>query len=106
MSGPLRGLAAVFGVLGVGLVVVAFDAAARQAECRRTETFAVAIVDATGSPDLSLSSGSRWLRHLSAAEPAAGCAGPTCLDSDPAGLALPPPRATFGGGTTLFRVPE
>ena len=67
---------------------------------RRERGLAVsaAIVEATGSADLSLSSGARWLRHPTSAEPAAGCSGPTCLDTDPAGLALPPPRATFGAG--------
>jgi hypothetical protein len=50
----------------------------------------------TGSSELALSATSRWLRHPALAEPGAACQDqPPCLDVDPAGLAIAPPRARW-----------
>ena len=94
--------------LAVVLLAVALDARARRAAADRRAPLLVALVRATGSADLALSSGTSWLRHPTSAAPADACVGPTCLDTDPAGLALPPARETFARDTdrTLFRVPE
>lgn len=55
-----------------------------------------AFVARTGSSELALSTTSRWLRHPSSAEPGAACQDqPPCLDTDPAGLAIAAPRASF-----------
>ncbi|GAB4208627.1 MAG: hypothetical protein OHK0013_27260 [Sandaracinaceae bacterium] len=55
-----------------------------------------AFVRRTGSSELALSSTSRWLRHPALAEPGAACQDqPPCLDVDPAGLAIAPPRARW-----------
>lgn len=95
-------------VLAAAIAGITVDASARRTSRRSAAATSAAIVRATGSADLALSSGARWLRHGASAEPAAGCSAPTCLDTDPAGLALPPPRETFAAspGRTLFRVPE
>jgi hypothetical protein len=106
MSARLRNGLATLTVLVLVLSFVVVDAHARRERAATGDALSIALVEAPGSADLSLSSGSRWLRHPSVAEPAAACVGPTCLDVDPAGLALPPPRETFVGGTTIVRVPE
>lgn len=108
MTSPRRIAISIGVVLGAAIAGVAVDAHARRTNGRGAAATSAAIARATGSVDLALSSGARWLRHPTSAEPAAGCSAPTCLDTDPAGLALPPPRETFatGGGRTLFRVPE
>ena len=64
------------------------------------------VVRLTGSPDLALSSASRWLRHPSLSEPGAAFAdAPALPDVDPAGAAIAPPRAllraTTGGAVTV-----
>jgi hypothetical protein len=105
MTARVRGALALAAVLFAALAGLALDAGARRERGRPAHRVRSALVVATASADLALSSGARWLRHPIAAEPAAGCVGPTCLDVDPAGLALPPARSTFAGGRTLFRVP-
>ena len=93
MSG--RSALALVVVMALALAGVWTHAGLLRARSERGLAVCAAIVTATGSADLALSSGARWLRHPTSAEPAAGCAGPTCLDTDPAGLALPPPREIF-----------
>jgi hypothetical protein len=58
----------------------------RHAEMRR------AVTRLLGTPDLALSSSSRWLRHPSQAEPGAAFSdAPAALDPDPGGAAIGPP---------------
>lgn len=58
-----------------------------------------------GFTDLAISSNSRWLRHPSDAEPAAACAESlVCLDTDPAGAALPRPTTFFAPLATRVEV--
>lgn len=108
MSRARAAAVALLGTLVVVLGAITLDAHARRADADRRAPLLLALVRATGSADLALSSGASWLRHPTSAAPADACAGPTCLDTDPAGLALPPARETFARGTerTLFRVPE
>ena len=89
---------AVLGIT-VALFAGAVIAAMLDAQARRVlDTSALdAFVRRTGSSELALSSTSRWLRHPSLAEPGAACQDqPPCLDTDPGGLAIGPPRALFG----------
>ena len=103
MTRPVRvGLGLVVAALAA-LGLVAIDAHRR---ARAVSSLEIALVAATGSADLALSSSASWLRHPSVAEPAAACIGPTCLDTDPAGLAIPPRRAGFASPVVVSRVPE
>ena len=84
------GLAALLGTASAGAML---DARARHAlDGEALDAF----VRRTGSSELALSSTSRWLRHPGLAEPGAACQDqPPCLDTDPGGLAIAPPRAAF-----------
>lgn len=90
----LRALASALALLALGVVATAIHAHARvSGDPRAIDAF----VARTGSSELALSTTSRWLRHPSSAEPGAACQDqPPCLDVDPAGLAIAPPRASFG----------
>jgi hypothetical protein len=87
----LRVLAALVLGLSGAVGAAAAHAASRQAvDADAIDRF----VRRTGSSELALSSTSRWLRHPALAEPGAACQDqPPCLDVDPAGLAIAPPRA-------------
>ncbi len=64
----------------------------------RAERERAALVRLLGTPDLAVSSSSRWLRHPSLSEPGAAFTdGPAVLDTDPAGAAIPLPRALYRG---------
>lgn len=89
----VRVLVAVLAALGAAVAGAAVDAS------RRAHLDGPALdrfVARTGSSELALSSTSRWLRNPGLAEPGAACQDqPPCLDTDPAGLAIAPPRARF-----------
>lgn len=69
------------------------DERARDLEARR------ALTSVLGTPDLALSSSSRWLRHPSLAEPTAPFAdAPAALDVDPGGAFVAPRWAPEGVG--------
>ena len=95
----LRILGLALGLLALSVAPAALDAHQRA----RVDGAAIdAFVTRTGSSDLALSTTSRWLRHPSAAEPGAACQDqPPCLDVDPGGLAIAPPRAWFEGRGAL-----
>jgi hypothetical protein len=119
MSGDARGVRlgaaalAVGATLAVGVVAMLGHAAALRAHARSDEsrTGRAAVVRLTGSPDLALSSASRWLRHPALSEPGAAFAdAPALPDTDPAGAAIPPPRTLYGdtarGGVVRRSVDE
>lgn len=59
-----------------------------------------AIVRLAGVTDLAVSSSSRWLRHPSVSEPGAAFSdAPAMFDADPAGAAVPLPRALYRGAS-------
>jgi len=73
---------------------VVYDAGERRAGAARAQqqVLARAAVRVLGTPDLALSSSSRWLRHPSSTEPGAPFAdAPASLDVDPGGAVLGPP---------------
>ncbi len=91
---------AVGAALAAGLAAMLIHARAGRAEADRpaARQARAAIVGLTGSPDLALSSASRWLRHPSLSEPGAAFAdAPAMPDTDPAGAAIAAPRALFHG---------
>jgi len=88
-------------VLGITLALFAVAVLTVLLDARSRRVLDASALDAfvrrTGSSELALSSTSRWLRHPGLAEPGAACQDqPPCLDTDPGGLAIGPPRATFG----------
>lgn len=84
----------------VALVAVVLDASARRRGEMPSWPLARAVVRTLGTPDLVLSSSSRWLRHPSQTEPGAPFAdSPAALDPDPGGAVIGPPRALLGVGT-------
>lgn len=92
--------------LGLALLGLALCVAAAGLDARSRARVDGAAIDAfvtrTGSSELALSTTSRWLRHPASAEPGAACQDqPPCLDVDPAGLAIAPPRAWFEGRGAL-----
>jgi hypothetical protein len=92
--------------LGLALLGLTLCVGAAALDARRRARIDGAAIDAfvsrTGSSELALSTTSRWLRHPSSAEPGAACQDqPPCLDVDPAGLAIAPPRAWFEGRGSL-----
>ena len=93
-------------VLAIALLGLTLCLGAAAIDARRRARVDGAAIDAfvsrTGSSELALSTTSRWLRHPSSAEPGAACQDqPPCLDVDPAGLAIAPPRAWFEGRGAL-----
>jgi len=61
-----------------------------------------AIVRLAGVTDLAVSSSSRWLRHPSVSEPGAAFSdAPAMFDADPAGAAVPLPRALYRGASRM-----
>lgn len=90
-------------VLSLALLgLCALDAARRhgRAEAHARARTAEALSGLLGTPDLAISSSSRWLRHPSLVEPAAAAAdGPAILDTDPAGALLPPDRRVLRQST-------
>jgi hypothetical protein len=104
MSGDARGgrhgaaVLAVGATLAVGVVAMLVHAATLRAGARSDAARAdrAAVVRLTGSPDLALSSASRWLRHPALSEPGAAFAdAPALPDTDPAGASIPPPRTLY-----------
>jgi hypothetical protein len=94
----LRAVASALAVLALAVLAAAWDARARRPDTRAVDAF----VSRTGSSELALSTTSRWLRHPSSAEPGAACQDqPPCLDTDPAGLAIAPPRSLFGPSVSI-----
>ncbi|MFN7700472.1 MAG: hypothetical protein ACK6CU_11240 [Deltaproteobacteria bacterium] len=92
--------------LGIALLGLAVCVAAAAIDAGTRAPLDGAAIDAfvarTGSSELALSTTSRWLRHPASAEPGAACQDqPPCLDVDPAGLAIAPPRAWFEGRGAL-----
>ncbi len=99
MEHRLRRFALASSILAI-LVTLAWADAARRAHVDGDALDA--FVARTGSSELALSTSSRWLRHPAAAEPGAACQDqPPCLDVDPAGLAVGPPRAWFTASRAL-----
>lgn len=77
----------------LALALVCIDAAHRRSASESAWAAQRRIAAATGLTDPFLSSGSRWLRHPSLAEPGAASAdAPDGLDVDPGGLAIRSPR--------------
>jgi hypothetical protein len=71
--------------------VPAVHAAARRAARASSSDARLSLAAVLGTPDLALSSSSRWLRHPSLVEPMAPFAdGPATLDVDPAGAFVSP----------------
>ena len=95
----LRAVASAIALLALAVIASAWDARARRpVDVRAIDAF----VSRTGSSELALSTTSRWLRHPSSAEPGAACQDqPPCLDTDPAGLAIAPPRSMFGPSVSI-----
>ena len=86
-------------VLGLALVGVTLDASRRRHGDHAARDARARLAASTGLPDLALSSGARWLRHPSQAEPAAAISdAPGALDVDPAGGWIGPPRAVLAEG--------
>lgn len=95
----LRALAAASLSVVLLLGAVVLDAARRRDAEGDARALRVALARAIGLPDLALSSGARWLRYPSQAEPAAALSdAPGALDADPAGAWIAPPRAVVGAG--------
>ncbi len=82
-----------FGLLLAALLVAtAVDARARRARHEPLAAMSRAVVRTLGTPDLALSSSSRWLRHPSQSEPGAPFAdAPATLDVDPGSAVVGPP---------------
>lgn len=104
MSGDARGVrhgAATLAIgaallVGVGAMLLHAETLRARARSEQEGTERAAVVRLTGSPDLALSSASRWLRHPSLSEPGAAFAdAPALPDVDPAGAAIAPPRALY-----------
>ncbi len=95
----LRAVISALAALALAVTAAAWDASTRApADAEAIDAF----VSRTGSSELALSTTSRWLRHPSSAEPGAACQDqPPCLDVDPAGLAITPPRAWFGPAVSI-----
>jgi hypothetical protein len=97
-------------LLTTGVVAMLLHASAERARANAPDAqrARAAVVRLTGSPDLALSSASRWLRHPSLSEPGAAFAdAPALPDVDPAGAAIAPPRTllrTTTGGVVTVRV--
>lgn len=95
--------ARILGVGGVALALalgaVMLDAGARRTAEQPASEISRAVVRALGTPDLALSSSSRWLRHPSQTEPGAPFAdAPASLDTDPGASVIGPPRELLGVG--------
>ena len=75
----------------IAVAYAAVDTRARQGARERSLEARLALAEVIGSPDLALSSSSRWLRHPSLSEPSAAFAdGPATFDTDPGGAFVPP----------------
>ena len=86
-------------LLCVALVAITLDAGERRRAALPALAISRAAVRTLGTPDLALSSSSRWLRHPSQAEPGAPFSdSPAALDPDPGGSVLAPPRELLGVG--------
>ncbi|MBX7194681.1 MAG: hypothetical protein K1X94_21680 [Sandaracinaceae bacterium] len=88
----IRVLAVASLLLGAAVIAAVLDARTRTLDAEAIDR----VVLRTRSSELALSTTSRWLRHPAEAEPGAACQDqPPCLDVDPGGLAIAPPRARF-----------
>lgn len=95
----LRVLAAIVSAIVIALSAVVLDAARRRGADHDAGERRARLAASIGLTDLALSSGARWLRHPSQAEPAAAISEvPGALDVDPAGAWIGPPRAVLAGG--------
>ncbi len=84
------------------LIVMVVDAARLRAAANAPDAVRdrAAIVRLAGVTDLAISSSSRWLRHPSVSEPGAAFSdAPAMFDADPAGAAVPLPRALYRGAS-------
>lgn len=99
-----RALAAALVVALLAIAGVLGDAARRRGADEERRAMRSAVVRVLGTPDLALSSSSRWLRHPSQAEPGAPFAdAPGMPDPDPAGGVIAPPREILRIGAPEVR---
>lgn len=92
---PATRIAIAFALLLVAIQGAQLLHAARR-RASEDGTALIAIVRATGSSELVLSSSARWLRRPHESEPSAALTeGPGSFDVDPAGGVLSPPRTLW-----------